>query len=297
VGAGALSPWACRTVVLWRDPAAQTEGQPAATLSRTADLETLSNGRLTLERKVPASGMVADRILLDGTVLGSYNPLVWQDVDGQQQWVRASEGEAATYQIGPVCAVVDIVSRGGDGQPITLVAEDGEQEQQRSRPIRFEVSHRVLMYPGRNWFLARLSYIKNLSDRPMTLKGYFFYLNSMIGGDPAGDKPEGPEDVPMYYALAGGTWVDEGAGLLYGGLPTSGVIEGRCWLDGGGGQHPDIRRHLPIPLVIEPGETYVDEDEPWLLVFGGDRQEAAMDVLKATAKGIGAMKAQVHEAR
>ena len=296
VGVSGLDPWACSTLVLWRGEAPAYFG-PEVKLTRNQDAEILDNGRLAFERGLPATGNVADRVLLDGTVLGAYNPLVWQDVDGQQQWVRASEGVSATYHVGSVCAVMDVVSRGGEGETITLVDEEGQQEAQRVRPIRFEVSHRVLMYPDRNWCLAKLNYITNLSDRDMTLKGYFFYLHGMIGGDPAGDVPEGPEDVPMYYALAGGTWVDEQVGMVYGGLPTDDVVAGRFWLDPGGGQHPDLRRQLPIPLTVKAGETYTDEARPWVLIFGGSRDETSSKTLKSTARAIGAVKATVEEGR
>ena len=127
-----LPAWACRTLLVYRSTGrAALAPKPGIEVQTSATAVSLSNGALKLEWNKPSEGNVVDRICLGNTLLGSYNPLVWQDVDGQQQWVRASEGEAATYQIGPVCAVVDIVSRGGDGQPITLVAEDGEQEQQR----------------------------------------------------------------------------------------------------------------------------------------------------------------------
>jgi len=54
---------------------------------------------------------------------------------------------------------------------------------------------------------------------------------------------------------------------------------------------------LPIPLTIKAGETYTDEAQPWVLIFGGRREETSSKALKATARAIGAVKATVEEAR
>ena len=258
-----LGPWDCRTLlVAW----APVGDERAGAASMVDEAGTIANGPLTLVGPGEGSGNFFDRIALDGEMLGTYNPLVWQEVGGQNLWVRTHAARLDVRQ-GPVGAVLHGVATGGVGRPITAVNAEGRHEQQRSEAVGFEVAHDIIMPRDTPWFLARLDQITNTSDRPFLLKGYFFYLNGLIGGSAENDRPAGP-DVPNYYAMTGGAWQDDEVGLVFGTVPLDERIISNFWLSPGGGQHPDARRQLEEPLLLGPGETYRDADGPWLLIYG-----------------------------
>ncbi|MBM3501109.1 MAG: hypothetical protein FJX74_20855, partial [Armatimonadetes bacterium] len=87
-----LAPEACETFVVAVFPAPQERREPPSPVGAETDGEALSVrfGGLSLSRKA-GSGNVLDGIALDGTALGSYNPLIWQH-PGQNQWVRTNRG-------------------------------------------------------------------------------------------------------------------------------------------------------------------------------------------------------------
>jgi len=187
---------------------------------------------------------------------------------------------------------MDVTASGGEGRPITAVDDQGRQEAQQAKAPSFEVTHRVVLYPHTNWLLARLVSIKNTSDRPLTLHGYFFYLNGLIGGSAEGDKPAGP-DVPNYYGAAGSAWEDPSVGLVYGALAVGPGIMTNFWLDNGGGQHPDARVQLEAPLTLAPGESYRDPQEPWLLIYGAPSATRPWSKMGTLAAQLSAVKVEV----
>lgn len=276
-----LAPWDCRTLLVAWAPVADEE-PGAAPMIDEAGL--ISNGPLTLAGPGEASGNLLDRIALGGVMLGTYNPLVWQEVGGQNLWVRTDAAQLDVRQ-GPVGALLHGLATGGVGRPITAVNTEGRHEQQRSEPVGFEVAHDIIVPRGTPWFLARLDCITNTSDRPLLLKGYFFYLNGLIGGSAEGDRPAGPE-VPNYYAMTGGAWQDDEVGLVFGTVPLHDAIAGRFWLSAAGGQHPDARRELQEPLLLEPGETYRDPHRPWLLIYGAPTAQQPWRAMGAFGRAL-----------
>ena len=296
VKVGDLEPWGCRTFLLtWTTEPARESPPAGITQPRQAgqDGALLSNGALSLERLTPRSGNVFDRISLGDVPLGSYNPLVWQEVNGQNQWVTTSSANVKLTSVGPVRGIVYASAEGGASRPITTVDDEGTQEQQLAEPLSFRVAHHIVVYPSNRWFLARLDTIKNTSQRPLTLKGYFFYLNGAIGGSPDGDIPAGP-GVPNYYAWAGAAWQDDEAGHVFGAVPLDDKLTAQFWLDEGGGQHPDARRQLDEPVVLQPGETYRDEDRPWLLIYGGKAPDKPWLQMREVARDLAAIAVTVH---
>jgi hypothetical protein len=289
VAVGDLAPWACRTLLVAAGRPA--EGAIAVPVGSEGDTERLSTGPLVIERGT-TSGNVADRLLLNGEVLGSYNPLVWQETHGQNQWVSTSVGQVTGLSAGPVRTVVDVTCRGGSGPAITAVDEAGQQETQRGTAQPFEVSHQLVAYPGRNWVLARMTRIRNISTEPLTVKGYFFYLKGMLGGTPAGDGTSAPQ-VPGYYAAGGAAWKDDEAGLVYGCVGLSEGLVTSFWLDEGGGQHPDARGELPLPVTLKPGESYQDAEPRWLLIYGEPLTSTPGKVLKPQVEALRAVAAEV----
>ena len=202
-------------------------------------------------------------------MLGSYNPLIWQ-CPGQDLWTPAELLTSVSEPSRAGALTVDVVATGGGGQQtITAVNESGKQAARERRPTRFRVAHRLIVWRDSPYFASRLLFIENTDpEQVLTLKGYFFYLKSAIGGSPEGDVPAGVA-VPNYYRTGHlAVWQDEKAGGRYGCMPEDDRIKVYFWLDKGGGQHPDARVDLDPPLVLKPGQMYMPDDPPHLFIFG-----------------------------
>lgn len=228
-------------------------------------------------RKSQATGDIIDEIIVNGVVpLGRYNPLIWQD-PGQNQWVQTTRFESFEASRGPVRTGLRLTATYGTddrGGVITTVDDEGQQEARQQMAVPFRVTHEVIVYPGRPYFQARFASVENLGDRPLQLKGYFFYLVSAIGGDPTGDETATP-DVPNYYAGGEGAWRDAEVGAVFGAEPWPGSdLQVRFWLDEGGGQHPDARKQLEPPAILDPGEVYTEPDAPLLTIYGAEAEGA-----------------------
>jgi agarase len=288
-----LKPRSCETYLVCVLPA--SPGQPRASSLAHAEASgeafSLESGGLSLSR-VAGSGNIVDTIALKGTVLGSYNPLIWQH-PGQSQWVRANRGGPLELSLGPVRARLRVTSAyepDAGARPITAVDQTGRQAPQQGVPVPFRVTHELVVYPGRPWFHARLSSIENTGDRPLQVNGYFFYLNSALGGSPAGDVPATP-DVPNYYAGGQGAWRDASAAEVLGAEPWPGSdLQVTFFVDEGGLQHPDARVQFAQPLVLQPGETYSPADAPVLTVYAATGEtrpwRAVQAQLRAWADGV-----------
>jgi len=178
--------------------------------------------------------------------------------------------------IGPVRAVLRLraVREAQAGELITAVDDAGEQEVREAAPEPFRVTHDVIVYPGRREFQARFVAVENIGDRPLRVDGYFFYLDSLIGGSAEGDGRATP-DVPNYYAGGGGAWRDAEVGMTFGAEAQPGKdLKVNFWLDEGGLQHPDARRELPKPVVLQPGALYREVEAPLLTVYGSQAEGA-----------------------
>ena len=235
----------------------------------------IDNGVLEL-RNDGKSGNVVDRISVNGVCLGSYNPLIWQ-APGQNQWVRASEIEHVSIRRlpgGPV--LVDVTAAGGEpAGAITEVNADGKAASRRTTPVRFQVAHRFIVWPGEPWFACRVLWVRNADTvRTLRVKGAFFFLPSRIGGRPEGDQPgwRAWPQVPNYYRRRGaaGVWSDSEAKAYFGAAPLTADsrIAIYFWLDKAGGQHPDARIELKPPVDLAPGQKKSLPNGDWLLVFG-----------------------------
>jgi len=213
--------------------------------------------------------------------MGSYNPLVWQ-FPGQNQWVRTNRGGPVEASVGPVRARLRVTAeyQPGNGGVITTVDDTGKQAAAQGIPVPFRVTHEVVVYPQRPWFHARFASIRNTGDRPLQLNGYFFYLDSSIGGSTQGDAVAAP-DVPNYYGGGDRAWRDQQVGAVFGAEPWSGSdLEVRFFADEGGMQHPDARRELRPPVVVQPGDTYAEPDAPWLTVYGASAEGAPWQLVQ-----------------
>jgi len=279
-----LPPRACETYVVSVLPTPQErrEPPPPVTVDAANGALTVRSGDFVLSRTA-GSGNVLDEIALGGVPLGSYNPLVWQ-FPGQNQWVRTSKGGPVAESVGPVRARLRITAEyeTTGGGVITTVDDAGKQAAATGRPVPFRVTHEVTVYPQRPWFHARFVSIENLGDRPLQMNGYFFYVNSHLGGSPEGDKPATP-DVPNYYGGGQGAWRDAQAGLILGAEPWPGSdLQVSFFLDEGGMQHPDARKQFATPVVVQPGQTYTEPDAPLLTVYGAQGEGSPWRAVEQT---------------
>ncbi|MDX9979260.1 MAG: hypothetical protein RBU25_04335 [Lentisphaeria bacterium] len=248
-------------------------GQPVGAIS----LERLPNGGFRIDNGVlriendGTSGNVFDRFQLGDLLLGSYNPLIWQQPK-DNQWTRADTFVNSEFLASGNVLVVDVTAEHRGGEAITAVDAAGKMPGANAAAVRFQIVHRFVVFPGSPYVAARLVRIRNLETvRPLTINGYFYYLPSAIGGDRAGDVPGGvAANVPNYYLRSAGTaWHDQEVGARYGVSPLGDGMLAMFWLDQGGGAHPDARVELKPAVVLPPGQDYTPPaDAPFALIYG-----------------------------
>ena len=276
-----LAPQSCETFAVVVLPTPQERREPPSPFAYrpmnpgefSLRNETHDPPPLVLSR-YEAVSCIFDGITVNGVPLGSYNPLIWQ-FPGQNQWVRTNQGGPVEASVGPVRARLRVTAAyepQAGGAPITAVDDAGVQAAAQGVAVPFRVTHEVVVYAQRPWFHARLASIENTGDRPLQVNGYFFYLNSSIGGMVQGDAVAAP-DVPNYYGGGQGAWRDQQFNAVFGAESWPGSdLNVNFFVDEGGMQHPDARVQLDPPLTLQPGETYAPPDPPWLTVYGASAE-------------------------
>ena len=251
-----------------------TKGQ--VRLDREGEVWRVDNGVLQLI-KTRAGGSAFDRVVLKGSDIGLFVPVIWQDV-GQNLWPEPDSAGIVRVSNGRARLVLDIefeLKRASEQKVLTTVDEAGKLAAQARRPGAFKTCYRFYVYPGKPWFGARFLWLENTDTRPWKLMAYFHYALSNLAGDASDDEVGGP-DVPNYYRRGMAvTWFDPKAKLHYGiaqGKP--GDFQMHFWKDPAGGQHADVRREIKVTL--KPGERYA-EPQPVAYVFGaaGERGSKA----------------------
>lgn len=268
--------------------------KPAITFSRSATRWTADNGILKLEGL--EQGNIVDRILYRSHPMGRLNPLVWIRRHGQNLWVQTTRTVKLQSFSGPVRAAVQVWCENEPPQPaITAVDKQGNMAPQHAQPTRFRVAHRLWIAPHQPWFADQFISLTNSDDVDLEVHGWFYYLLSAIGGDPADDELGGPRVPNRWLRL--GAWQDKALGLMLGAIPApDDRIAGYFWKDEGGGQHPDIRRLFQPPATLKPGETLTESPSaPAVLVFAGPAEQrpwmtvasVALALPDATVKPLG----------
>jgi len=256
----------------------------------------IDNGLLQIEHD-GTSGNVFDRISVKGVPLGRCNPLVWQEPDGDNQWVQTNALAAVDVQEFPGGVVVDVTARhAGRGEVITAVDEQGTMAAARGQAVPFEVQHRFAVLADVPFIVTRCVVVRNLdAKRPLELRALFFYLQSAIGGTVEGDAVGAGRKVPNYYRASGAaSWHDATAGAWYGCVPQGEDMEASFWLDEGGGQHPDARIVLREPVSVAPGQTFQPPSRSALLIYGAlDKEEGAAAWASVQAAVDGAASLQI----
>ena len=217
------------------------------------------------------SGNVIDRFLLGDLLLGSCNPLIWQQPK-DNQWTRTDAFvKSEILQAGPAL-IVEVTAEYRGGATITAVEDTGKMPDAGTSAARFQITHRFVVWPNSPFIAARLVRIQNLeTQRPLRVNGYFYYLPSAIGGDPAGDEPGGTKaNVPNYYLRSSGTaWYDEAVQARYGVTALGDGLIAMFWRDKGGQPHPDARVELKPTVELAPGQEYLPPvDAPFALIYG-----------------------------
>jgi hypothetical protein len=220
-----------------------------------------------------AGGRVGAASAAKGIELGSFTPLIWQVVAGQNLWVRPDKVERIeVVEIGPARLVVDIVFVKGqgardEGQVITEVGAGGKFEPIRAEPQPFRCAYRFTFFPDQPFFLSQCLWVENTGKQAWQWRGYYHYTLSRIGGDSADDEVGGP-NVPNYW-LQFASWRDPKLRLHYGvvSLREDERLGLWFWKDEGGNQHPDCHRRLEGAL--RPRQRWQPkEPEPIVAVFG-----------------------------
>lgn len=220
-----------------------------------------------------AGGRVGAASAAKGIELGSFTPLIWQVVAGQNLWVRPDKVERIeVVGVGPARLVVDIVfvkgqGTGDEGRVITEVGAGGKFEPIRAEPQPFRCAYRFTFFPDQPFFLSQCLWVENTGKQAWQWRGYYHYALSRIGGNSADDEVGGP-NVPNYW-LQFASWRDPKLRLHYGIIPLREDERLGLWFwkDEGGNQHPDCHRRLEGTL--RPRQRWQPkEPEPIVAVFG-----------------------------
>lgn len=257
-----VSPHSCQTVaVLFKSP---PPPKPASTVEVKTDglAFTVDNGVLRLERG-KTGGKFVDKVSFQGVELGELRPLIWQQVDGRDYWAGVDTVEHVHILQGPVRALIEIVA--------ALKTQE---------PPSYRCKYRLAVYPNQPFFTSQLVSVENTSPKPWTLRSYYHYATSNIGGSREGDEPA--LKVPNYY-LNLGVWGDERVGAYYGVIPPA--VEGcsaHFWTDKGAplSQHADARRELDLLLL--PNLRH-EASEPAFIIFGAKKGAAGAPWAPLTA--------------
>ena len=122
----------------------------------------------------------------------------------------------------------------------------------------YEMAYRFTFFPEQDAFVVEMLWCKNLSDKPLKVKGIYFRPHSDIGGDAKNDLPinEAGEGAPrLWGAPLGDAWLDSSLGFYWGvAARPDASAKFYFWLNDQGGQHPDAR--WVLDEEIKPGEIY-----------------------------------------
>ncbi len=271
-----VPPRSCQTLaVMYKTDAPKPAPSPLQVKSDGVAF-TVDNGLLRLERG-KTGGNLLDKVSLGGVELGLLRPLMWLQADGRDHWVSADAVEQVNIVQGPVRALIEITA----------------SSKEKDKPS-YRCKYRLSLYPGKPRFTSRLLAVENTSQKPWTLRSYFHYATSNIGGARQDDEPA--LKVPNYY-LKLGVWGDEKVGAYYGVIPPAQEdCSAHFWTDQGAplNQHPDARRALDVTLL--PGMRH-EAPEPPFVVFGAKKEAAGVAWAPITARlrAIHQLSVQIHK--
>ncbi|MGE4490279.1 MAG: hypothetical protein AB7E95_12125 [Kiritimatiellales bacterium] len=226
-----------------------TGDRSSSVFTQDGDAFRLENGRLILEGSC-GSDRILQQVRFAGRPdpVGSYNAMI-QTVNarGQHQWT-----EMQTVQS------VDTKKIRG----LTVVEITGTA----SGAVSFEMTQRLILPSGRNWFLAEAVKLKNTGRQPMRLKGLLFRFYSRFNRQPT--------LLPRLWGMPPSScWMDDRNDLFFGAVAAKNSgIQVRFWKDQNGGAHPDAKFETG-GIVLQPGALYVPDRPVNLIAVAGSAHE------------------------
>jgi hypothetical protein len=251
-----VGPHACQTVAVLFKAGGPKKADSALTIQSKGLAFSVDNGVLRLERGA-TGGNLLDKVSLRGLELGELRPLIWQQTDGKDRWARTNEVQEVRIFSGPVRALIEITAAAKNPAETPETAPRGD--------MPYRCTYRLAVCPNLPYFTSQLVSVENTSAKSWTMRSYFHYATSNIGGNRDGDEPA--LKVPNYY-LQIGVWGDEKVGAYYGVIaPAAEDCSAHFWTDKESplSQHADARRAMDVRLL--PGMKYA-EQEPVFILFG-----------------------------
>ncbi len=239
---------------LLRDASAERTPELPLSFERQGKGFVASNGRIRIE-SADGTGALTDRISIDGLELGHCNAMI-RVVAEKQQWRGANRLESVHVQTGT------------NGMELDLVGSWGKAEAGNPTSQPFEICHRVTLFPDRPWAVARLGWVRNLSDRPLRMHSVYFRAPSAIRGDASDDTPTEASKVPRLWKGNGrAAWLDPQGGFL--GLvgPADGRVNVRFRVDERGVQHANAIANCNV--TIPTGDTWRPARPTWVVIAAG----------------------------
>jgi len=190
-------------------------------------------------------------------------------VSEERQWRGADQLERVRMQAGT------------NGMELELVGSWGKAGGDFPDVQPFEICHLVTLFPGKPWGVARLGWVRNLSDDPLRLHSVYFRAPSAIGGDKADDVPTEPPKAPrLWKGNVGAAWLDP-KGVFFGMVgPADGRINTRFRIDKKGVQHANAIANCNVTIL--PDETWRPERPVWVVIAAGKGGLAEWEMLSRT---------------
>ncbi len=235
--------------LLMRHPLFDGSERARAEFSRNGEEYAFENkAGLRLRGRIGGRQMF-DAVELNGRALGSFNGMVCENVDGGRRWHDATR-------------VVDAQLR----NEILFVTSEGSS----ANDGRFSLTCAIRGYGDKPWFLCELVEAKNMGEKPIDVRTFYFREYAPYFADKLKMKVK---QVPnLWKAPRCDAWFRQSDGAYYGGItfaPTCTLFSYHI-MDGGRSQHPDAEFAPEQNLVLQPGGTYrPSKGSMWMLAICG----------------------------
>jgi hypothetical protein len=188
--------------------------------------------------------------------VGHLLPVIWQKTPADE-WVRPSLETCVTRHVGAALEVTATMHHAGTNTGGVIGPSD-KPEARLNAPRAFRCGYSMKWVRGRDWFTARLDWLRGADAQPWECPAYFHYLLPDFTADAGGP------GVPSYYRPFAGWW-DEQRKIGIGALalaPDDFTLD--FWKDERGATHADAYR--TINLRVAKGTTYT-EPQPEIVIF------------------------------
>ena len=212
-------------------------------------------------------------LMLGDERVGHILPLVWQKTPADE-WVRPRLESCVTRDVGTALEIGATMRHSGSDTGGVIGAHD-KPEAQLNVPRAFSCGYSMQWVRGRDWFTARLDWLRGDDPQPWDCPQYYHYLLPDFAAEAAGP------GVPSYYRPFGGWW-DARRKIGIGALalaPEDFTIY--FWKDERGGMHADASR--TVDLRLAKGATYT-VPQPEIVIFaarGEPLREASLRIWTA----------------